>query len=92
MGEQVVLRRFMQAVGAVEYASAVGCNLFVAEAVNFIYKFTVAAAGIHYVAVAVAECRQYHAAAGVDTFLAFSGHGQRVHGAVGVDGAVGRYA
>ena len=56
----------MQKIRRVEDAAATGCDFFVAKAVDLVQELALARAGVHNVAVAVAECRQHHASVGID--------------------------
>ncbi len=77
-----------QHIGRVEDTSAAACNFLVAQTADFVDKLALAAAGIDYMCVRVAESRQNQAALGVDD-IGVVGRA-RVHAAEGCDNAIGK--
>ena len=67
---ELILRGFVEQVGAVENTSAPGGYLLITEAVYFVEELTVAGSGVDYVGVGVAECREEPTSAGVDNLFA----------------------
>ena len=66
LGIELVGTHVMQPVGTVEDAAAAAGNLGIGQAVDFVDKLLLAAAGIHQVGVRVAKRGQHSAATGID--------------------------
>ena len=77
---EFVLTEFVQAVGTVQDATAAAGNLGITQAVDFVDKLLLTAAGIHDVRVRIAETGQHGTALSVEDFHIGVKYGQRIHG------------
>ena len=87
LGKQFILRGLVQQVGRIEDAAAPGGDFLVAETVYLVQEFSVPAAGIHHVRMAVAETGHHHAAPRIQ--VSFNRTCSEIHDPAVLDGQPG---
>ena len=67
--EQLVFGRFVEPIGGIEDAPAARRDFGVTQAADLVLELPLAATGIYYMGMGIAECRHDHRAAGVDNLV-----------------------